>query len=345
MKQRIFALLMSLFLLTACGNETIPAETAELPPETAEETQPAEPEPVLYAAVEDLLGADGIISVEKAEIELPPEVDISIIPAEMQEMYREMQETNRRIAEFAAYQVLYTVDDCTVSAFIAVPPDYLEETRPLLLYNRGGNANFSPNTAGGIAGFAFYTDCVVIASNYRETEPGTGKDEFGGADVNDVVFWMELAEELGFVDRERVYMVGESRGGMQTCLALLEDEENIIRAAACISGVYDVAHTYESRGDMREMLTYRIGGTPEDCPEEYAKRSAVTFAEKIDTPLLLIHSTGDERVPYEQAVAFSEELKKYGKPYEFITREDNIHSMSSPTELQEIIAWMEENAD
>lgn len=131
--------------------------------------------------------------------------------------------------------------------------------------------------------------------------------------MNDVVFWMDLADELGFVDREKIYMLGEWRGGMQTCLALLEDDENIIRAAVCVSGVYDVADTYEKREDMREMLTYRIGGTPEECPDEYVKRSAVTFAEQIDTPLLLIHSTGDEKVSYEHTAAFAAELEKYEK--------------------------------
>ncbi len=339
MKKKIFAFLVSVFLLTSCGTDTVPEETPEVPTENAViEPAETEAEPVFYTTVEELAGADGILSVEKVEVELPGGMDLSNLPAEAQEMYR-------GILGMSVYQVLYTVDDCNVSAFLSVPPDYLENPRPLLLYNRGGNGNFSPNTAAGTANYAYAADCVVIASNYRETEPGTGKDEFGGADVNDVVYWVDMAGKLGFVDRERVYMLGQSRGGMQTCLVLLEDDENIIRAAACVSGVYDVAHTYESREDMREMLTGRIGGTPEDCPEEYAKRSAVTFAEKIDTPLLLIHSTGDVQVPYEQAVDFAAELEKYGKKYEFITRENKIHSMSSPAELADIIAWMEENAD
>jgi len=343
MKRNFIVILLTLLFLTACGSGTDIAESSEVIMENSPEIQDAGPmeteqENVLYADAEELANADGILSVEKGEAELPDGMELSTLPAEMQEMYR-------GLLGMLTYQVLYTVDDCTVSAFLSVPPDYLENPRPLIRYNRGGNGNFSANTAMGTANYAYTSDCVVIASNYREAEPGTGKDEFGGADVNDVVFWMELADNLGFVDRERIYMLGESRGGMQTCLALLEDEKNVIRAAACVSGVYDVVHTYESREDMREMLTRRIGGTPEDCPDEYAKRSAVTFAEKIDTPLLLIHSTGDEKVPYEQAVQFAAELEKYGKTYEFLTRENKIHSMSSPAELTEILAWMEKHAD
>ena len=100
----------------------------------------------------------------------------------------------------------------------------------------------------------------MIASNYRETTPGNGTDEFGGRDIHDVVFWMDIVPKLDFIKKDSVYMIGESRGGMQTCLALRNDDNNIIRAAACISGVYDLTNTYNSRTDMQEMLVRRIGG-------------------------------------------------------------------------------------
>lgn len=340
MKHSILVLVIAIFLLNilnACGSETGPADGESIQETSAIGETETEKEELLYTAPEDLADADGIISVEKVEVMLPDGVDISALPAEVQEMYH-------GILEMMTYQILYTVDDCKVSAFLSVPADYLQEMHPLLLYNRGGNANFSANTAADIASYAYMADCVVMASNYRETDPGTGKDEFGGADVHDVIFLMDLANKIGFIDRDRIYMLGESRGGMQTCLALLEDTENVICAAACVSGIYDLADMYESREDMRKMLTYRVGGTPDECPEEYSRRSVVDFTEKIHTPLLLIHSTGDEKVPYAQAAAFAAELEKYGKTYEFRTRENKIHSMSSPAELQEIISWMEENA-
>ena len=89
------------------------------------------------------------------------------------------------------------------------------------------------------------------------------------------------------------------------------------------------------------FLTRRIGGTPDTKPEAYAARSAVTFADQIDTPLLIVHSTGDARAPYEQAKDFAGALESAGKVFEFWTREDNAHTMTSPEEMRSILEWLE----
>jgi len=283
-----------------------------------------------YTNVDALLENDNITSITKDKYALLSSMDLSQMPESIASVYREILE------EIITYQVLYTVDDCTVSAFISMPKDYETKDYPLVICNRGGNGNFSALNAEAVAVYAQALHCIIIASNYRETTPGTGFDEFGGKDINDVVFWMDMIPKLGFVAQDSVYMIGESRGGMQTCLALLNDNNNLIKAAACVSGVYDVADLYNSRTDMQEMLVRRIGGTPEQCPEEYQKRSAINFVEQIKTPLIIIHSTGDAKVPYAQAQKFVKALKTNGKTVEFITREDNYHSITSSDELVNI---------
>ena len=283
-----------------------------------------------YANIDALLENDNITSITKDKYALLSSIDLSQMPESMASVYREILE------DIITYQVLYTVDDCTVSAFISMPKDYQTKDYPLVICNRGGNGNFSALNAEAVAIYTQAMHCIIIASNYRETTPGTGFDEFGGKDINDVVFWMDMIPKLEFVAQDSVYMIGESRGGMQTCLALLNDNNNLIKAAACVSGVYDVADLYNSRTDMQEMLVRRIGGTPEQCPEEYQKRSAIHFVEQINTPLIIIHSTGDTSVPYAQAQEFVEALETNGKTVEFITREDNYHSITSSDELVNI---------
>ena len=291
--------------------------------------QNADTEPT-YKDVNSLSDHIGINSVKEAEYDQLKAIDFSILPEEIAEEYRDVLEN------VVTYSVLYTVDGCIVSAYISLPKDYEEKDYPLVIYNRGGNGNFSAMSADATAIYASAMNCAVIASNYREASPGTGVDEFGGADVHDVVFWINLVPELGFVNREEVYMIGESRGGMQTCLALLNDDKHVIKAAACISGVYDVAAIFNSRTDMRDMLIRRIGGTPDGVPEEYEKRSAVNFVNRIDTPLLIVHSTGDTQVPYEQATRFVAALEECEKSVVFKTREDQYHSITSSSELRNI---------
>jgi dipeptidyl aminopeptidase/acylaminoacyl peptidase len=93
---------------------------------------------------------------------------------------------------------------------------------PLIIYNRGGNREFSKLTPWMQYGFYDFVSngFVVIGSQYRGNDGGEGHEEFGGADVHDVVNLIPLAKSLGYVDMSNVFMFGESRGGMMTYLAL-----------------------------------------------------------------------------------------------------------------------------
>ena len=57
---------------------------------------------------------------------------------------------------------------------------------------------------------------VVIASQYRGNDGGQGKEELGGADLNDVMSLFALAQSLGYIDMRNIFMYGVSRGGMTT---------------------------------------------------------------------------------------------------------------------------------
>ena len=49
---------------------------------------------------------------------------------------------------------------------------------------------------------------------------GQGREEFGGKDVNDVLNLIKLAQSLPFVEPTKIVMLGFSRGGMMTYLAI-----------------------------------------------------------------------------------------------------------------------------
>lgn len=331
-----FILLFTLlFLFISCSNQT-PTPITE-PNDNNTQTDPPDTK-IGYADIVSLTKDNSITAVTQEDYSRLTSIDLSKLPESVADMYRGI------INDTVTYQILYKVDSFTVSAYISAPKDYLTQNYPLVIYNRGGNGNFSAVTAEQIATYTYPLNCVVIASNYRGTTPGTGKDEFGGADVKDVVFWMDIVEKLDFIDKNSVYMIGESRGGMQTCLALINDKNGVVKAAACISGAFDITNLYYARADMQEMLTKRIGGTPEQVPDEYKKRSAVTFADKIGTPLLIVHSKNDASVPFEQAKAFTDKLEEYNKKYKFTIRNDSYHGIVSPDELVSILEELKELA-
>jgi dipeptidyl aminopeptidase/acylaminoacyl peptidase len=131
------------------------------------------------------------------------------------------------------YKIRYKSDDEEVVGFVSAPADYQNKNYPVLLYNRGGGPGLTLNEPSHIrflAQFGF----IVLASQYRGADGGTGKDEFGGADVNDVVKLIDLAEMLSFASG-KIYMLGWSRGAMQTYITLSKDDR--IDAAVCGAGL------------------------------------------------------------------------------------------------------------
>ncbi len=341
MKKRRYALVLLpiLLTLTACGEGTTDIQGETLPEpatesvtveesKTLETEEPIAADPV-YTVMEALAEAEGILSVETVDHSTPG-IDIAALPEGAAEQYRAILE------DYTTWEIRYTVASREVTAYAAAPNTYADTNPSLILYARGGNGSFGAATPQGAVSTAFMSGSVVLFPDYGED------DEFGGSDVDNVTFWLDVIPTLGFVDPDEVWLLGESRGGMEGCLTLLRDDAHVIKAAALVSGIYDLPAVWESRPDMREMLTRRIGGTPEDCPEAYAERSAVNFAEKIDTPILLIHSTGDKQAPYAGAEDFAEALAAHGKSYELVTREDESHGLSA-REMADVLAWLRAN--
>lgn len=218
------------------------------------------------------------------------------------------------------YKIMYKNGDCEVAGYISAPADYLENSYPILIYNRGGNRNFSKVSLGDLNLFADM-GYIVIATQYRGTDGGTGKDEFGGADVQDVVSLIDIAEQLSF-GNGKIFMLGTSRGGLETYCALKEEYlagKDRISAAVVSSGVSDLIKIYNVREqEMKDILIACVGGTPEQIPEEYEERSAVCWPELINTPLLICHGKTDEQAPVEQAEIIYDMLKEQDKDVELM---------------------------
>ena len=77
----------------------------------------------------------------------------------------------------------------------------------------------------------------------------------------------------------------------------------------------DYAAWYEEDqvGEFRDELEVWIGGDPGSRQEAYASRSGITLVENLLTPLLIVHGTGDLRVPVEQADQYMRRAARAGK--------------------------------
>lgn len=90
-------------------------------------------------------------------------------------------------------------------SYLSIPKECLEQETayPCIIFNRGGNKEYSANKATDIAYLAESSGKIVFASQYRGVSGGTGQDEFGGADLQDVIKLIDLCEEFAFVDMEQ----------------------------------------------------------------------------------------------------------------------------------------------
>ena len=69
--------------------------------------------------------------------------------------------------------------------------------------------------------------------------------------------------------------------------------------------------------------------------------SGTYWADEINTPLLIIHATGDEKVSVAQADKLTEVLEQAGKTYEYITFDGNSHGEIRPEDGEKIKAFLE----
>ncbi len=131
------------------------------------------------------------------------------------------------------------------------------------------------------------------------------------------------AAELGYVDVNRLAIAGQSFGGYGT--GAIISGTNLFRAAVAVSGIYDLAGTYgyldENGGSFwigwSEAGQARMGTHPWANVMRYLENSPYYRADRIHTPLLLIH--GDKDMAYHDAQKLFTALRRLDRPVQLAT--------------------------
>jgi len=159
--------------------------------------------------------------------------------------------------------------------------------------------------------------------------------------VADVLNLVTLLKGFSYVDPDRIGMMGHSRGGMMTYLALKQDclaRTGDIKAAATVGGIADLFMHYEFKNYISQM----VGVTPKQNPELYESRSATHWPELIDAPLLIQHGENDRQVSVEESLNLAAALERAGKTYEIIVYPDGDHELTDHYGgVHEALAWFQ----
>ena len=240
------------------------------------------------------------------------------------------------------FRFSYLSDSYNIGAYISIPLSCIEKQEPCrcILYNRGGNDHMGLLGIHDTEKFCAATGRIVIASQYRGAGGAQGEDQFGGDDLRDVAKLIDLCEKtFRFADMTDFCIAGLSRGGMMSYMTAKQDSR--IKKMVVISAVSDLISSYYDNTDMETMLHAAIGCSPEEAMDEYKKRSAVYWSEKIRIPVLIIHSRYDSLISFEQAEVMYEKLRKT-TDCTFIRHEDNVHGIHHE-DLSAIAEWLEKH--
>lgn len=241
------------------------------------------------------------------------------------------------------FSMTYWSDNLRICGFLGRPKGNIP--RPAILYNRGGSRKTGILSGPELVPYV-EAGYIVAASQYRGNAGSEGNDEFGGSDVNDVLNLLALLLTFDTVDKERVAMVGISRGGMMSYIALKQlSLRNIepIKAAATVGGISEVGQWLEDCKVMLPLCTSLIGSSPDESPVPYQLRSAVYWPELIAPPLLLQHGEADGKVSLQQSQHLFHLLSNKGKNVKIITYPGDDHALTANHGgLYAILNWFAE---
>ncbi len=137
----------------------------------------------------------------------------------------------------------------------------------------------------------------------------------------------------GFVDEKNIGIQGQSWGGYQT--AYIITRSNLFKAAGAGAAVVNMTSAYGgirwgtglSRMFQYEHSQSRIGGTLWQKPMYYIENSPLFFADKIQTPVLIMQNDKDDAVPWYQGIEFYMALRRLQKPVWMLVYNEEVHNL------------------
>ena len=251
-------------------------------------------------------------------------------------------ETTVNDSRFEFLKLKYLSDGLKVVAYLYKPKQTNGRKFPAIIFNRPSavRGDIAPELISlfhRLAGDGF----VVLAPLLRQSDGGEGRDELGGADVNDLMNVIPLAKSLAFVDMDNLFMYGWSRGGMMTYQAI--NKAFPIKAAAVVGAFTDLQELVDSHPQQYPLaMLNQLWPNYEERKTELSRtRSAIFWPDRLNVPLLIMHGGSDKSVNTEQSLLLAQRLQRLGRVYELIVYAEDNHSLSKNQEDRDrrAISW------
>jgi len=216
-------------------------------------------------------------------------------------------------------------------------PENFDESKkyPVMIYfyeRRSENlfAYYEPAPSRSTVNISFYTSrgyvCFVPDIVYTAGLPGESA-------YNCICAGAEALTTYPWIDKDNMAIQGQSWGGYQT--SYLITRTNMFKAAGSGAPVSNMTSAYggirwesgNSRQGQYEHGQSRIGRNLWEAPELYISNSALFKADKIETPVLIMHNDADGAVPWYQGIEFFMALRRLGKPAWLLQYNNEAHNL------------------
>lgn len=169
---------------------------------------------------------------------------------------------------------------------------------------------------------------IVVDPNiyYKNGEPGESA-------YNSVVSAAKFMATMPWVDSTKMGIQGQSWGGYQ--VAYLVTRTNMFAAAGAGAPVANMTSAYGgirwgtglNRQFQYERTQSRLGATLWQRQDLYIKNSPLFRADKIETPLLIMHNDKDGAVPWYQGIELFTALRRLEKKVWLLQYNDEDHNL------------------
>jgi acylaminoacyl-peptidase len=242
-------------------------------------------------------------------------------------------------------------DQRKIQGWVVTPPDFDPAKKyPMILEIHGGPfQSYGSVFSAEIQAFAASGYVVLYCNPRGSTSYG---QEFGNLihhdypnhDYEDLMSGVDAVIEKGFVDTENLFVTGGSGGGVLT--AWIIGKTDRFKAAVVAKPVINW-YSFVLYADSPQFFSkYWFPNKPWEDPENYLKRSPLSYVGNITTPTMLLTGEEDYRTPIAESEQFYAALKLENVESALVRIPGASHGIANrPSNLvakiASILAWFE----